>query len=339
MFNAKIYLPSLLVAILLPFSASSSNTQMECLGKHLKQNEVYIKKTKGGFKFMSNGAKLVKVITAIRKESGLKIGIPKARQSEIITLCTPNKPMISILKSVLKTNYVLVFNSNENIVDVTVLQEGNEKNTHRPTASKFSGKVVVKGNVANMLHIPLTEKKEDVEQYIISRHLVLDELSKRYPDKIFFAQISFKNALSENQLLAALEGYDVRAINLNTIAGEYVGGNDVPEGTPLHDAINEANSTEMEFLNVHCMEENESKKASISEECKKLYASRNNEGTMFFGVQVSAKPRELKMIKDNSNYTRLVDPLWSGSIEDELSIEYKTKHTAIPLIPESKKGE
>ncbi len=60
---------------------------------------------------------------------------------------------------------------------------------------------MVKGNVANIFHVPSTESKYDIEQYILSRHQVLDGLNESHPKAKFNAQISFNNALTKDQLL------------------------------------------------------------------------------------------------------------------------------------------
>lgn len=320
--------------MLFPLSVSSSDAQiMKCSGKYIQQEEVFIKSMGDEFQFMSNGANLVTIVETIRKESGLKIGIPQARQSEIVTICINKKPMISILKSILKTNYVLVFNSNDAVVDISVLQEGIEESTNLPMASQFNGKVVVKGNVANIFHVPSTENIYDIEQYILSRHLILDELNESHPKKDFNAQISFNNALSKNQLLDVLEGHDISVSDLNTVNGEYTGGNEVAEGMTLREAVNAADTAETEFLSVHCMEEIASDATSTSEECKKMNASHSNGGIKFYGAMVKARPKKLKAIRDDSKYARLVDPMWSGNVNDELSREYEVKNIAVPLIP------
>jgi hypothetical protein len=333
--SKKIYL-LILPLILFPFATSSSDRQIECNGKVVPQGEVFMKKTGNEFQFASNGANLVTVVEAIRKESRIKIGIPQARQAETVTFCINRKPIMGILKSVLKTNYVLVFDGNNKVVDVSVLQEGTEENTNLPSTSQFNGKVVVKGNVANIFHVPSTESKYDIEQYILSRHQVLDGLNKNHPKTDFNAQISFSSALSKDQLLEALEDYDVVVSNLNTINGEYVGGNEVADGMTLREAVNKADAAEIEFLNVHCMEEATSDQTSVSEECTKMNASHNNIGTMFYGAMVTAKPEKLQAIRDKSKYARLVNPMWSGAVNDALSREYKVKNTAVPLIPENK---
>ena len=277
-----------------------------------------MKKSGYEFQLTSNGANLLAVVEAIRKESRIKIGIPQARQAETVTLCINRKPVMGIIKAVLKTNYVLVFDENNKVVDVSVLQEGTEENANLPTASQFNGKVVVKGNVANIFHVPPTESEYDIEQYILSRHQVLDGLSENHPKTDFNAQISFSSALSKDQLLEALEDSDVVVSNLNTINGEYAGGNEVADGMTLREAVNKADAAEIEFLNVHCMEETTQGHTSVSDECAKLNASYNNMGTMFYGAMVTGKPEKLKAIRGKSKYARLVDPMWSGAVNDVL---------------------
>ena len=202
--------------------------------------------------------------------------------------------------------------------------------------NQFNGKVVVKENVASVFYVPPSEDTDDIEQYILSRHLVLDQLSESHPETHFNAQISFNAVLSKKQLLDALEVDDLVIVDLNTINGEFTGGNRIPEGMTLREAVDSAGDAEMEFLDVHCTEEIASESAPISEQCKEMYESQGNGGTKFYGAMVRAKPQRLTAIRDNSEYTRLVDPLWSGKVHDELSREYKVNNIPVPLIPETK---
>ena len=109
-------------AVLLSFSVSSSEAQMRCGEWHVPPGKIFIKKTSDGFHFASNGANLFTIVKFIRKETGLKIAIPKPRQAETLTLCVSTESIAGILKSALQTNYILAFDGNDGIKSISVLE-------------------------------------------------------------------------------------------------------------------------------------------------------------------------------------------------------------------------
>lgn len=58
-------------------------------------------------------------------------------------------------------------------------------------------------------------------------------------------------------------------------------------------------------------------------------------GIPFYGVHVVGTAKQLHTLSSNDKGIRLVDPLWGGSVEDEISNVYPTTKIGIPLVPDN----
>ncbi len=60
-----------------------------------------------------------------------------------------------------------------------------------------------------------------------------------------------------------------------------------------------------------------------------------DKGVTFYGMRVSATAERLNSLVGRDREVRLVDPLWAGSVEDEITKLDPRKKIAVPLIPEN----
>lgn len=58
-------------------------------------------------------------------------------------------------------------------------------------------------------------------------------------------------------------------------------------------------------------------------------------GVPFYGMRVAASAKQLNTLTSDDKTIRLVDPLWGGSVEEDVSNVYPTTKIAIPLVPDS----
>lgn len=194
--------------------------------------------------------------------------------------------------------------------------------------------------------IIFTPPRDNIEAYISSRHAVLNRLAAEFPSQRFEAQLSFTAHLTGEQLLRELRKSSTTIVSLDFGWNGQNGGFDLRDGESLVNGLERLHHqhsqfiTQMEESNAliddetqrdgHRPEDKERFQRHI-EHVKALSTAFRKHGVLFIGATARATPANLQILRDRSEYVRLVDPLW-----DELSDmpgATKVHKISIPLEP------
>ncbi len=296
----------------------------------------------GTFSVVSSAVPLETLLSKITEATKIAVYVNDVSKKRPVTIDVKNNTLVQLLKRIAGDNYAIVYDKHT-VTALHVLPQGKYK------SSEFSGKVQISGKRAKMFFMPPDDSKESINTYIKRRHVVLKELSEKDPDKKLQAQISFQGYMVSDQAVALVKENTLEPVTLNIGWKENGGGHDLVQGESIEDALELAALDQEEFLSV--LQEDadrqitsqrqkgiNDKQMGAELEFKKnaddLRDVFNKKGITLYGIQVAASAKQLHKLTSNDKTIRLVDPLWGGSVEEEITKVYITTKVAIPLTPE-----
>lgn len=218
------------------------------------------------------------------------------------------------------------------------------------SVSEFSGKVQISGQRAKLFFMSPGGSKGEINDYIKKRHEVLEKLAKQEPNKELHAQLSFNGYLSADQMVKFVNENKVDTISLNIGWKEAGGGHDLKQGESIETAIKLVALHQKELLadlqadaNASAESLRKSRGTDAQMQAEFVFQKMIDEqtavfltkGVTFYGVRVAGKAKQLHEITGYTKGIRLVDPLWGGSVEEEVADLYSVTKIAIPLKPEN----
>lgn len=207
--------------------------------------------------------------------------------------------------------------------------------------------VMDNGVVRKIIFGPRCNSISCIDNYIKSRHNILQQLSIENPNKSMESQISFRDYLGEDKVRQLFSSYqDIKIITLNIGWGEQVGGYDLKKGESLDEAIKNLREHHIKFLDVlyeaavgeyqnqnkvfSANDEESLSKAEFLTHATELKQVFRKRGVTFYGARIIATVSTLIKIS-KLNYIRLVDPLWSE--EDVTPDGIEIKKISLPISP------
>ena len=329
--------------IIAPYALSAEASEKGS-GLHLTAN------ADGTFSVISHSTPLGVLLSEISNTSNVDIYVDSASKQRPVTINVKNITLIQLLQRIAGDNYAMVYDGH-NVTALHVLPPGKKGQPTESTAtvSEFSGQVKISNNRARMFFMPADNTKSTIDNYIKKRHEVLAKLSKEEPQKEIPAQISFQGYMSSDQIVELVKQNQLDPVTLNIGWKENGGGYDLKHGESIEAAIESAALHHERFV-AQLQEDADMQVASLSQqgasdvEMRAELAFQKNandlsrvyhtKGIPFYGMRVAASTNQLHELTKNDQTIRLVDPLWGGSVEDEITNVYPTIKIAIPLVPE-----
>lgn len=304
----------------------------------------------GTFSVISQSAPLEMLLSKIRETTNVDISIDSASKKLPVSINVKYISLIQLLRYIAGDNYAMVYDGH-NVSALHVLPEGKTQLANSAIAiSTFSGQIKITNQRARMFFTPANNSKSAIDNYIKKRHEALSKLSEEDPDKELHAQISFQGYMSANQVVALLKQSQLDPVTLNIGWKENGGGYDLKHGESIETAIGSAALYDKEFI-AELQESADRQVANLRQKgigdaqmqselafqqnANELASVSHAKGVTFYGVRVAASAKQLNALTKNDQVIRLVDPLWGGSIENEIANLYPTTKIAIPLVPEN----
>ncbi|OGF20390.1 hypothetical protein A2Y83_01175 [Candidatus Falkowbacteria bacterium RBG_13_39_14] len=277
--------------------------------------------------------RIEKLLDAISKQAKVEIKVKDEAGGELATVILKNEPLAGAIKRIVGNNYILSFKKNE---------EGGFEVTKGDVLSikdrvkEFIGSIMIDGPVAKMFFMSEDTSPESIAEYIKERHKLLDDLADQYPDKEIEAQISLKDFLTGDEVLAIAGKYNVKVKILNDGWEEGSGEIEVRKDEPLSETVKRLNEDYKGMLDGFiAMASGTSGQEQEEVKWKKYLKNFEEKGVMIYGIKLEGKTTEIKKMKDEAKQVRLADPLWKGSLYDLLSKTHIVSPIAIPLQPYS----
>jgi hypothetical protein len=296
----------------------------------------------GTFSVVSRLVPLETLLSKITEATKVVVSVDDLSKKRLITIDVKNDTVVQLLKRIAGDNYAMVYDKH-GVTALHVLPQGKHK------ASEFSGKVQVSGKRAKMFFMPHENSKEFIDDYIKKRHEALAKLAEENPHKEIQAQMSFQGYMSSKGIIALVKENKLDPVTLNIGWKEYGGGSDIQPGESIEDAIKGDDLYQKEFLSMH-LDNADRQVASMRQQgmsdaqmkadldfqkrAHDLNAIFQEKGNLYIGIQVTGQAKKLYDITKDEQTIRLVDPLWGGSVEEEVAKVYTTTKIAIPLTPE-----
>ncbi len=294
----------------------------------------------GTFSVVANGIALESLLAKIRETTNLDVYVSEDEKRRPISIDVKNIALIELLRRVAGDNYAIVFEG-QRVTDLHLLPKGK-------TVSDFSGKVQVREKRARLFFMPQNDSKDAVNDYIRKRHEALARLAKEEPDKELQAQISFQGYMVANQVVSFVKENRLDPVTLTIGWKEHGGGHDLQQGESIEDAIKAASLFQKSMI----AELQEDANRDVAElrkqgehgaplETALTFQKEINEqnavfqakGVTYYGIRVAGRADQLYALTSNDKEIRLVDPLWGGLVEKEMSEIYPVKKIPIPLKP------
>jgi len=212
-----------------------------------------------------------------------------------------------------------------------------------PKSPKVDIPTITEQNARKFIFTPDKMDIQTINQYIKSRHQILDRLALENSEQVLDAQISFKRYLNSQQLAEVVKRYDVKVQTLNFGWKDNGGGLDIAKDESLEEALIRDHFDHKAFVEELYETASELQKQAITEQdrkredeflahAKELKDIYEKHGVLYYGMRVKGKASKLKAIKDKDSDVRLVDPLWDER-EKGLRGIYKIKKIGIPISP------
>lgn len=334
---------SIISLILIPMSAAAD------VNETASELEFTINKD-GSYTVKSELAPLTLLLSKIGETADVDIYVDSELRNRPVTIDVKNISLLQLLRRIAGENYAIVYNKS-NILSLHVLSKGKDRSTENAdTVSEFSGQVKISNNRAKMFFMPVENTESAVDDYIRKRHELLAKLASENPQKEFDAQISFKGYLPAEQIVALVRKNHLEPTTLNIGWKENGGGYDLRKGESVETAIESAAMHHKRFveqlredadMQVALLREqgmgDDQMKAELvfQQNADELNSVLVDKGVPFYGMRVAGTAEKLHALSTKDQGIRLVDPLWAGSVEDEISDVYPTTKIAIPLVPEN----
>ncbi len=269
-----------------------------------------------------------KLLEEISKQAKVDIKVQEEAGKELVSLTMKDEPLPNAIKKIVGSNYILSLKKEKDGFEVT---KGDVLSI-KDRVKEFIGSFSVDGQRIKMFFMPNDSSPKGIAEYISERHKLLDDLAKKYPNKVIEAQISLKDFLTGDEILAIAGKYDVKVSVLNDGWKDWGGGFNVEKDESLPEAIKKLNEYKKEFLEgLVAFSPNNEEKEKYKEQKKDF----EEKGVMIYGIKLEGKTTELKKMKDEERQLRLADPLWKGSLYNLLQQTHIVSPIAIPLSPYS----
>lgn len=273
---------------------------------------------------------IAKLLEEISKQAKVDIKVQEEAGKELVSLTMKDEPLPNAIKKIVGSNYILSLKKENESFEVT---KGNVVSiTDR--VKEFIGSFVVDGSRIKMFFMSEDSSPKGIAEYIRERHKLLDYLAEKYPDKVIEAQISLKDFLAGDEILAIAGKYDVKFSVLNSGWKDWGGGFDVEKDEPLPEALKRLNEYDKEMFGgfIPMMPK---KEEGVTDTLKEYWDNFQEKGSLIYGIKLEGKTIELKKMKDEASHVRLADPLWKGSLYNLLQETHIVSPIAIPLSPYS----
>lgn len=289
------------------------------------------------------------LLSEIGEAMNISVHIDNESKTRTVTLIKSDLPLVQLLEEVAGDNYVLGY---ENFTPraVYVMSQGE---AHSPVnvaqAPDFSGQVRISNQQARLFFMPAGSGAEAIEDYIRKRHEILAKLSQATPGKELPAQISFNAYLPSERVVELIEKNQLSPVTLNIGWKDKGGGYDVNSKESIEAAIESVAQHHERFIaqlkedadrqvkTLRQQGEDSVKMSSalrFQQNANELNSVFHSQGLLFSGVRVVASTQKLHSLIRGESEVRLVDPLWGGEIEAEISAVYSTTKVAMPLVPD-----
>jgi hypothetical protein len=207
--------------------------------------------------------------------------------------------------------------------------------------------MVTEQNVTKFIFTPDKMDIQTINQYIKSRHQILDRLALENPEQVLDAQISFRDYLNSKQITKIIRDYGVDVVTLNIGWKEQGGEYNIRQGESIEEALERANTHHrilieelyesayneyQEKMNGGISEQEWQRLSGFLDHAIDLKNTFETYGVLYYGMRVKGKASKLKAIKDKDSNIRLVDPLWDER-EKGLRGIYIIKKIGIPISP------
>jgi len=304
----------------------------------------------GTFSVISKATPLGLLLEKIAEKTNVDVYIDDASKKRPVSINVKNITLIELLRRIVGDNYAMDYDG-RNVTALHVLPQGKTQSAKSAsTTSDFSGKVKISNQRAKMFFMPADNSKQSIDNYIKKRHDALAKLSEENPHKELHAQISFQGYLSVDQVVALVKENQLAPITLNIGWKETGGGYDLKRGESIEEAMKSAALYDKEFI-AELQEDADRQIADLrqkgvsgaemqsvltfQENANELASVSQAKGVTLYGVRVAASAKQLHTLTSGVQTIRLVDPLWGGSVEDEIANVYPTTKIAIPLVPDN----
>lgn len=302
----------------------------------------------GTFSVISKATPLGLLLEKIAEKTNVDVYIEGASKKRPVSINVKNITLIELLQRIVGDNYAIIYDG-RNVTALHVLPQGKTQPTESAvTISEFSGQIKISNQRARMFFMPADNSKSSIDNYIKRRHEALSKLSEKDPHKELHAQISFKGYLSADQVAALIKENQLDPVTLSIGWKETGGGYDLKRGESVEAAIKSAALYHKDFI-TELQESADRQVADLRQKgvddaqmqseltfqqnATDLTTVFHAKGVPFYGVRVAASARQLHTLTSAVQTIRLVDPLWGGSVEDEIANIYPTTKIAIPLVP------
>lgn len=276
-------------------------------------------------------AAISKLLEEISKKANVDIKVQEEAGKELVSLTMKDEPLATAIKKIVGSNYILSLKKEKDGFEVT---KGDVLSI-KDRIKEFIGSFAVDGSRIKMFFMSEDSSPKGIAEYIRERHKFLDYLAEKYPNKVIEAQISLKDFLTGDEILAIAGKYDVKVSVLNSGWKDVGGGFGVEKDEPLPEAIKRLNEDDKEMLEGFLsMETNHDEGVRVTD-WKEYWKDFQEKGTLIYGIQLEGKTTELKKMKDEAKQVRLADPLWQGSLYNLLQKTHIVSPIAIPLSPYS----
>ncbi len=301
------------------------------------------------FSVKSHLTPLEALLSKITETTNVVIYIDNALKKRPVTIDVKRSTLVQLLQHIAGDNYAIVYDKH-NVTALHVLPPGKSRSIKSAVAvSEFSGKVKISKNRAQMFFMPPDHSKDAIDDYIKKRHAALKKLAEEEPNKAIQAQMSFQGYMSDKRVVALVKENKLDVVTLNMGWKEHGGGHDMQEGESIEAAMESVVLYQKKFLSV-LLEDADRQVAGLRQqgisdaqmkaelefqkEAHDLSSVFHNKGLTFYGMRVAASAKQLHTLTASEETIRLVDPLWGGSVEDEIADAYSVAKIAIPLVPE-----
>ncbi|TXI46624.1 hypothetical protein [Methylophilus sp.] len=304
----------------------------------------------GTFSIVSKSVRLEVLLSKIREKTNVDIYVDNELKQQPISIDAKSISLIQLLQHIAGDNYAIVYDG-DNIVAMHMLSEKATPSTNSTNpAPDFSGQVKIRNQHAKMFFMPANNSESAINNYIKKRHQILSKLVAGTPKKELHAQLSFPHYISSEQLVATLKQKQLDPVTLNIGWKENGGGYDLKSGESTEDAIKSASLHHARFvsqlledanLQVETLRQQGTNDDQMipalefQKNANDLNTTLKQKGIQFYGVRVAATAEKLLAAASDNRSIRLVDPLWGGTIEYEITHVYPTIKIAIPIAPQS----
>lgn len=339
-----------LVTFILLISAIMASFSLVSAASEEVRKLHFVINSDGTFNVTAQSIQLEVLLLKISETAHVKIYVDSESKKRTVTINEQSIPLIQLLRQIAGDNYAMVYDG-LNVTALHVLPQGNAQSAKSAASiADFSGQVKISNQRARMFFMPADNTKSAIDNYIKKRHEALVKLSKEDPSKELHAQISFNGYLSSDQVVTLVRENQLDPVTLNIGWKENGGGYDLKRGESIEVAIESATLYDKEFITV--LQESADRQVTnlrqkgISDaqmQSELIFQQNANElssvfhakGVAFYGVRVAASAKQLQALTSRTQTIRLVDPLWGGSVEDEVANVYPTTKIAIPLVPDN----